>query len=49
MQRTVDLLMRERGSSCLVTLHGELGVGKYSVGLAVARYVHEREYFSTYE
>ena len=45
MRRVVDALMRERNPSRLVTLHGKPGVGKYSVGLAVARYVHERGYF----
>ena len=40
----VDMLMRSTPLR-LVTLHGQAGVGKHSVGLAVARYVLERGYF----
>ena len=43
-QHIVDAFMRSTPLR-LVTLHGQAGVGKRSVGLAVARYVIERGYF----
>ena len=43
-RQIVDALMRSTPLR-LVTLHGQAGVGKRSVGLAVARYVIERGYF----